>query len=101
MRVYPARTEMELKLERLWRRFAEFLVRRPRVVSVLLVVSVVAALACARGVKFDFSPQAIYRGNDELVSYSEAFKQTFGYDEAVVLVVLEASGAADVLEAPA
>src|SRR5262245_5941251 len=97
MRVYPARTEMELKLERLWRRFAEFLVRHPRTVSGLLVVSVVAALACARGLKFDFSPQAIYRGDDELVSYSEDFKRTFGYDEAVVLVVLETVGGDDVL----
>src|SRR5215471_10256840 len=92
---------MDRKLEGLWRRFAEFLISHPRLVSGLLVVSVAAALSCARGLKFDFSPQAIYRGDDELVSYSEAFKQTFGYDEAVVLIVLEAVGPADVLDARA
>ncbi len=48
--------------------------------------------------KFDFTPQAIYRGNDELVAYSEQFKQTFGYDDAIILVVLEAMGPDDVLE---
>ena len=44
------------------------------------------------GIDFDFSPQAIYRANDDMVQYAEDFKQTFGYDEAVILIVLEATG---------
>ena len=83
---------MNLKLQRLFRRFAEFLVHHPWLVLALLVASVGAALPFTPGLKFDFSPQAIYRGDDEMVGYSEEFKRTFGYDEAVVLVVLEATG---------
>jgi predicted RND superfamily exporter protein len=92
---------MNRKLERAYRRFADFLQCRPWVVLGLLSASVAWSLALARTMKFDFTPQAIYRSNDDLVSYSEEFKRTFGYDEAVVLVVLEATGEFDVLDAPA
>jgi hypothetical protein len=92
---------MKLNFDRAWRWFAGFLVHHPRLVLGLLVVSVVVALSLAPGLQFDFSPQAIYRGDDELVGYSEEFKRTFGYDEAVILVVLEATGSEDVLTAPA
>src|SRR5262249_30823642 len=87
-----------LQLERWWRRFADSLVRHPRLVWGLLIASVAGALPFAPRLAFDFTPQAIYRGNDALVNFSEEFKQTFGYDEAVVLVVLEATGAEDVLD---
>jgi predicted RND superfamily exporter protein len=90
-----------LQLQAVWRRFAEFLVGHPWLVLGLLGASVAAALALARGLTFDFTPQAIYRGDDELVGYSEEFKRTFGFDEAVILVVLETVGPADVLTAPA
>jgi len=90
-----------LQLERWWRRFAEFLVHHPRLVWGLLAASVAGALPLAPRLKFDFTPQAIYRGDDALVGFSEEFKRTFGYDEAVVLVVLEATGAEDVLDAKA
>src|SRR5262249_5897352 len=75
--------------------------RHPRIICGLLMASVVGALALAPGLQFDFSPQGIYRGDQELVGFSEEFKRTFGYDEAVVLVVLEALGEDDVLDAPA
>lgn len=90
-----------MQIERWWQRFAEFLINHPWPVLGLLVASVAGALPMAPGLKFDFSPQAIYRGDDELVGYSEEFKKTFGYDEAVLLLVLEAIGPGDVLEAPA
>jgi predicted RND superfamily exporter protein len=90
---------MNFKLDRAYRRFAEFLQQYPALVLGLLSGSVVFSLALAPRVVFDFTPQAIYRSNDDLVSYSEEFKQTFGYDEAVVLVVLEATGERDVLDA--
>ena len=90
---------MNFQLEHVFRRFAEFLVHRPRLVLGLLAVSVAAALSVAPRLEFDFSPQAIYRGDDKMVGYSEAFKRDFGFDEAVVLVVLEATNLADVLDA--
>src|SRR5262245_8321663 len=92
---------MNRQLERVWRRFADLLVAHPWHVLGLMAASVVAALFLARGLTFDFTPQAIYRGDDELVGYSEEFKRTFGFDEAVILVVLEATGGDDVLEARA
>src|SRR5579864_7364285 len=90
---------MNHKLDRAYQRFAEFLQHHPVLVLGLLSGSVVCSLALAPAVQFDFTPQAIYRSNDDLVSYSEEFKQTFGYDEAVVLIVLEATGKRDVLDA--
>lgn len=92
---------MNSRVDRACRRFAEVLARRPRLVLGLLIASVVASLALLPLLQFDFSPQGIYRGNDELVGYSEEFKRAFGYDEAVVLVVLEATGQRDVLDAAA
>ncbi len=73
----------------------------PWLVWGLLIASVAGALPLAPRLKFDFSPQAIYRGDDALVGFSEEFKRTFGYDEAVILVVLEATGDEDVLDANA
>lgn len=79
--------------------FARLLLDHPRAALALLAVSLVCALLLIPGLKFDFAPQSIYVGNDNLVDYAEEFKRTFGYDEFVVLFVLEAVGDADVLEA--
>jgi predicted RND superfamily exporter protein len=92
---------MNSRVYRACRRFAELLARHPQVVCGLLIASVLGALALAPGLRFDFSPQGIYRGDQELVGFSEEFKRTFGYDEAVVLVVVEALGERDVLDARA
>src|SRR5262245_60416728 len=89
---------MNRQLDRVWRRFADLLVAHPWLVLGLMAASVIVALLVARGLTFDFTPQAIYRGDDELVGYSEEFKRTFGFDEAVILVVLESTGDDDVLE---
>ncbi|HTI51283.1 MAG TPA: hypothetical protein VL475_10040, partial [Planctomycetaceae bacterium] len=83
----------------LW--LANLLVRRPRLVMALLAVSVLLSLSLAWQLPFDFSPQAIYRSNDDLVAFAEDFKRDFGYDEAIILILLEGSGEHDVLEAPA
>jgi predicted RND superfamily exporter protein len=83
----------------LW--LAHLLVRWPRRVLALLAISVVVSLVLAIRLPFDFSPQAIYRSNDDLVSYAEGFKQAFGYDESIILILLEATGARDVLEVAA
>lgn len=92
---------MNSRVYRACRQFAEVLARHPRLVLGLLIASVVAGLVSLPRLRFDFSPQGIYRGNDALVGYSEEFKRTFGYDEAVVLVVLEATGTDDVIDAAA
>jgi predicted RND superfamily exporter protein len=82
-------------------RFADFLLSHPILVFGGLLISAFISLAIARGVKFDFTPQSIYRGNDELLAYAEEFKQTFGYDEGILLVVLKANGEQDALSVPA
>jgi uncharacterized protein len=79
-------------------RVARLLSGYPLVVVIVIIALTAASVVTARRLKFDFTPQAIYRGNDELVTYSEEFKQTFGYDDAIILVVLEAIGPDDVLE---
>ena len=88
---------MSQRIHRLLLVIAEFLLCHPILVFGGLLFSSVCALVVARDLKFDFTPQAIYRGNDALLAYSEEFKQTFGYDEAVLLVVLKATGDGDVL----
>jgi predicted RND superfamily exporter protein len=60
------------------------------------IVTLLAAAACF-GVRHDFSPQAIYAGSDSLVADSEDFKAAFQAEDALLLIVLEATGPQDVL----
>lgn len=92
---------MKSRLERVCLRIAELLVGHPRTVVGALLLSAGCCGWLAAHLDFDFSPQAIYRSNDDLVQYAEEFKRTFGYDEAVILVVLEATGERDVFDARA
>lgn len=82
-------------------RFAAFLVRYrwPVLGAVALVTA--GAVALLPRIRFDFTPGAAFRGDDELVTYAESFKKTFGDSDAVLLVVLESTGEADALAAPA
>lgn len=82
-------------------KFAEFLLAHPFWVFGTLVASALISAALALTVKFDFTPQSIYRGNDELLAYADEFKKTFGYDEAILMVLVQATGPADVLSVPA
>ena len=91
---------MSTRVHRTLLSFAEFLLSHPIFVFGGLVASALLALSLARGVKYDFTPQSIYRGNDALLAYSEEFKQTFGYDEAILLILLQATGDDDVLSVP-
>lgn len=78
---------------------ANFLLRRRwPVFGILIAVSLLAALLATR-LRFDFTPQAIFAANDDAVAYSEQFKKTFGYEDAALLVVIKATGDADVLSA--
>lgn len=88
---------MITKIHRGLQAFAELLLSYPALIFGGLIISALGSLVLARGLKFDFSPQSIYRGNDELLAYSEDFKRTFGYDDAVLLVLIQSTGAEDVL----
>ncbi len=79
----------------------DLLGRRRWVVLALVGVVTAGAAWLAVGIRFDFSPQAVLEGDDDLVRTSEAFKRTFGSDDATVMVVLEATGEAGVLTAEA
>ncbi len=75
---------------------ADWIVERPK--SILAALSVLTAVAAwsATGLRFDFSPQSVYRGQDAFVDFSERHKAMFGHEDAVLLVVLEATGENDV-----
>ncbi len=78
-----------------------FLIRRRAVLLAVTALVTVAAAWLAVGIQFDFSPQAVLEGDDDIVRYCERFKATFGSSDAVVLVVLEATDDADVMTAEA
>ena len=76
-------------------------VRHPRTAIALVLVLAAIAGWFARRVEFDFSPQAFLAGRNDLVERSEHAKATFGYEDATIMLLLEATGDADVLAAPA
>ena len=78
-----------------------FLIRRRVAVLAATALITVAAAWLAVRIQFDFSPQAVLEGDDDLVRRCEQYKATFGSSDAVVLVVLEATGKADALSAEA
>ena len=62
---------------------------RKLVAAALLAVTAFAVFA-AMQVQFDFSPQTVYRGQDDLVEFLESHKDKFGHEDATVVVVLQA-----------
>lgn len=82
-------------------RFATFLVRHRWQVLVVLALVTAGSVALLPQIRFDFTPEAVFHGSDDLVTYSQSFKKTFGYNDAVLLVVLEATGPTDALSASA
>lgn len=83
---------------RIYSRLAQVLIRHPLlIVSMLLTVTAVSAVM-ATHVRHDFSVSSMFAGNDGLVETAEAAKQTFGHEDATMLVVLEATGRRDVLD---
>jgi len=77
---------------------ARWIVEHPT--PILLAVAVLTAIAAmsARHIRFDFSTQSMNQGDTEAMAFSEQFKKTFGYEDALVLVVMEATGPRDVLD---
>jgi hypothetical protein len=78
-----------------------FLVRRRAWVLAVAALITAAAAFLAVQIQFDFSPQAVLEGDDDLVRRCEQYKATFGSSDSVVLVVIEATGKADALSAEA
>jgi uncharacterized protein len=79
-------------------RFADLLSSRPIFVMVGLLAVTVASGIAATQVRFEFSPQALFRGDDELVEQLQQFKDTFVYEDSVLMVVLEATGERDLID---
>ena len=84
----------------MFRLFASFVVTRAsRIVLVLVGITAVAGyMACH--VRFDFTPQSILNSGDGALQFAEQHKATFGYEDALVLLAVEATGTSDVLAAP-
>ena len=78
-------------------RVADLLVRRPSLVCQCLVVLTIAAAVLATRIQFDFAPQSMLSGGNELRSELEDFKRTFAFEDSVLIVVLEATGDDDAL----
>ena len=76
---------------------ADYLVRYRLAILALVAVVTGVAVVLLPGIRFDFTPEAIFAGDDDLVDYCEAFKETFGHEEGALVVVLEARGRHDVL----
>lgn len=76
---------------------ADFLHRhRWKAFAAIMVAACLAALV-AINIRFDFTPQAIFAASDDAVAFSEELKETFGYEDAVLLVLVESMGDKDVL----
>lgn len=78
-------------------RLIGLLIEHRAVVGAVVLVFSVAAAAVAVNVPFEFTPQAIFAGADDLVSFAEEHKQRFGYEDTLLVVALRSDGAEDVL----
>jgi predicted RND superfamily exporter protein len=78
-------------------RLADLLIRHPLLVMAVLLTVTAAAVALALQIQFDFAPQAMLKGDDNLVRELEDFKRTFAYEDSVLMIVLQATGETDVL----
>lgn len=81
----------------LFRRFADLILRHRVLGTVLLVAVTLAALLVATRVRYDFRPEAVFAGDDDLVQYSQKVRETFGTQDDI-LVVVEAIGRRDVFD---
>ncbi len=82
-------------------RIADFLVRRSLLVFGAEVLLTIAASFLALRIQFDFAPQSMLRGDAQMIRELDDFKRTFAFEDSVLMIVLEAEGADDVLTAAA
>jgi predicted RND superfamily exporter protein len=67
-------------------RLADLLIRHPLLIMTVLLGITAAAGALSLRMEFDFAPQAMLKGDDDLVRDLEEFKRTFAYEDAVLMV---------------
>lgn len=70
-------------------KIAGYLSRHRKWLLVLFLIITGLGAAIAPGIRFDFTPQAIFSGQDDIVERAESFKKKYGYADANILVILE------------
>jgi len=75
-------------------RLAVLLVRQRRVVLLLFGLLTLVAAWISLRLQFDFTPQALFAGQHDLVDFNEQTKQIFGHTDNIMLVVQTATGPA-------
>lgn len=78
--------------------FVDFIVAHRKLTIAIWVLATILAGISAWRLKFDFTPQAIFANDDDVLAFSEQFKERFGYEDTLLLVLLEATGDTDVLD---
>lgn len=74
-------------MERLVERIVRF---RVPLLLLLLAVTAASTVVVARGLRFDFSPRALFLTHDEEIEYLAGFRSRFGEEDASFLVLLHA-----------
>ena len=82
-------------------RFAQLIVCHPAPIRFGVVALTLCAAIAGTHLRFDFSPQTVYEGQTALIEFSERHKSLFGHEDAVLIVVIEATEERDVLGVPA
>ncbi|MCA9036826.1 MAG: MMPL family transporter [Planctomycetaceae bacterium] len=71
--------------------YIQILINFPRTaLTGWLILSAVLTTGCL-WLKFDFSPESVYSGQDEIVAFCNRHKQLFRFEDSVCLVVLEST----------
>jgi len=79
-------------------RIAGVIIRLRWVILAVVAVTTLLGVASLPLLEFDFAPQALFAGNDDLVEFAEEFSADFEHEDAVVMLVIEATGETDVLD---
>lgn len=78
-------------------RLADLIVANRWMVLLLVALTTVFAAAQLRNLRFDFTVQALFAGEEEELEFSKQFNDTFAHENNVLVVILEATGTDDVL----
>ena len=74
-----------------------FLQAHPRTVLYPTAILTLVATVSAVDLTYNFSPEELFRGNDDLTEYRADFQKTFKLQKRVILLVLETKGREDLL----
>jgi len=81
----------------MFERTAPLVVRYRWMVLCLVGAATCLSLVWIPNIRYDFSPQALFEGGDDLVAFSDTFNAEFEHEDAVFLLVIEATGERDIL----